>query len=157
PLLFAVREGRASVVMRLLDAGLDVNDASRPDRSAGGSRRRATTPLLLAVENGHFELAAALLDKGADPNQKPSGFAALHAITWVPKPIRGDGDPPPIGSGTMGSLDFVRRLVAKGADINLRLEKGKSGAGRFTTTDSTPFVLAARASDVPLLRLLTEL
>jgi ankyrin repeat protein len=153
--LFAVREGRTSVVMRLLDAGLDVNDPSRPEQ--GGSRRRATSPLLLAVENGHFDLAAALLDRDADPNQKPAGFAALHAITWVRKPIRGDGDPPPIGSGTMGSLEFVRRLVAKGADVNVRLEKGQSGPGRFTTTGSTPFVLAARASDVALLHLLVEL
>lgn len=157
PLLFAVREGRTSVVMRLLEAGLDINDPSRPENRTGGSRRRATNPLLLAVENGHFDLAAALLDKGADPNQKPAGFAALHAITWVRKPIRGDGDPPPIGSGTMGSLEFVRLLVARGADLNIRLENGKSAAGRFTMTGSTPFVLAARASDVPLLRLLVDL
>jgi ankyrin repeat protein len=156
PLFFAVREGRTSVVMRLLDAGLEINDPSRPEQTGGGPRRRATSPLLLAVENGHFDLAAALLDRGADPNQKPAGFAALHAITWVRKPIRGDGDPPPIGSGTMGSLEFVRRLVAKGADVNIRLEKGQSGPGRFTTTGSTPFVLAARASDVALLRLLVE-
>jgi len=154
PLLFAVREGRTAVVMRLLDAGLDVNGVSHP---AAGVRRRITSPLLLAVENGHFDLAAALLDRGADSDQKPAGFAALHAITWVRKPIRGDGDPPPVGSGTMGSLAFVRRLAAKGADLNLRLEKGQSGPGRFTTTGSTPFVLAARASDVALLRLLTEL
>ncbi len=157
PLFFAVREGRPSVVMRLLDAGLDVNDPSRPEQMAGGPRRRATSPLLLAVENGHFDLAAALLDRGAAPNQKPAGFAALHAVTWVRKPIRGDGDPPPIGSGTMGSLAFVRRLVAKGADVNIRLERGQSGPGRFTTTGSTPFVLAARAADVGLLRLLIEL
>jgi len=157
PLLFAVREGRIGVVTRLLDAGLDVNELSRPEQAVGSPRRRATSPLLLAVENGHFDLAAALLDRGADPNQKPSGFAALHAITWVRKPIRGDGDPAPIGSGNMGSLAFVRRLVAKGADVNIRLEKGQSGPGRFTTTGSTPFVLAARASDVALLRLLVEL
>jgi ankyrin repeat protein len=157
PLFFAVREGRTRVVLRLLDAGLNVNDPTNPERSAKGPRRRITNPLLLAVENGHFELASALLDRGADPNQKPSGFAALHAITWVRKPIRGDGDPPPIGSGEMGSLAFVRRLVAKGADLNIRLEKGQSSPGRFTTTGSTPFVLAARASDLPLLRLLIEL
>ena len=157
PLFFAVREGRTNVVMRLLDAGLDVNDPSRVEQKDGGPRRRAMAPLLLAVENGHFELATALLDRGADPNQKPAGFAALHAISWVRKPIRGDGDPPPIGSGTMGSLAFVRRLAAKGADMNIRLEKGQSGTGRFTTTGSTPFVLAARASDLALLRLLVEL
>ncbi|MDQ3331575.1 MAG: ankyrin repeat domain-containing protein, partial [Planctomycetota bacterium] len=85
------------------------------------------------------------------------GYTALHAITWVRKPIRGDGDPPPMGSGRISSLDFVQRLVAHGADMNTRLERGESGRGRFTTTGSTPFLMAARASDVPLMRLLISL
>ena len=152
PLFFAVREGRTAVVLRLLEAGVDVNENMRPQR--GG---KATSPLLLAMENGHFELAAALLNAGANPNGRPAGYAALHAITWVRKPIRGDGDPPPMGSGTLSSLDLVRELVAHQADINLRLEKGEAGRGRFTTTGSTPFLLAARACDVPLMTLLIEL
>jgi ankyrin repeat protein len=155
PLFFAVREGRTSVVTRLLEAGIDVNEAMKPGR--GGPRRRATNPLLLAIENGHFELAVTLLKAGADPNLKPAGFAPLHAITWVRKPIRGDGDPPPIGSGDMGSLDLVRHLVARGADLNTRYERGAVAAARFTMTGSTPFVLAARSSDVPLLKLLVDL
>jgi ankyrin repeat protein len=113
--------------------------------------------LILAVENGHFELAAALLKAGANPNDRPAGFTALHAITWVRKPIRGDGDPPPIGSGNVSSLEIVRQLVRHGANINVRLEKGTSGRGRFTTTGSTPFLLAARASDVPLMTVLVAL
>ncbi|HMC09755.1 MAG TPA: ankyrin repeat domain-containing protein [Pirellulaceae bacterium] len=157
PLFFAVREGRAPVVFRLLQAGVDVNESTRPERRNGATRGRPTTPLLLAVENGHFELAAALLNAGADPNARPAGFTALHAITWVRKPIRGDGDPPPYGSGNLDSLDIVRQLVAHHADLNARVEKGTSGKGRFTTTGSTPFLMAARASDVPLMRLLLEL
>jgi ankyrin repeat protein len=157
PLFFAVREGRKEVVFRLLEAGLGVNETMRPERRFGAARGRATSALLLAVENGHFDLALALLNAGANPNDRPAGFTALHAITWVRKPIRGDGDPPPIGSGTLDSLNFVRQLVAHQADINARLEKGTSGRGRFTTTGSTPFLLAARASDVPLMRLLLEL
>ncbi len=98
-----------------------------------------------------------LLKAGADPDDQPSGYTALHAITLVRKPIRGDGNPPPIGSGSVTSLDCVRRLVAAGAEIDARLESGESGRGRFTTTGSTPFLLAARASDVPLMRLLLEL
>jgi ankyrin repeat protein len=157
PLFFAVREGRSDVVFRLLEAGVKVTDAMRPERTSGASRGKATSPLILAVENGHFELAAALLKAGADPNDRPAGFAALHAITWVRKPIRGDGDPPPAGSGNLSSLELVRQLVAHQADVNLRLEKGESGRGRFTTTGSTPFLLAARAADIPLMRLLLEL
>lgn len=151
PLFFAVREGHADVVFRLLKAGIDINEAMRP------KGRRATNALLLAVENGHFELAAALLDAGANPNDRPAGFTPLHAITWVRKPIRGDGDPPPRGSGNLDSLDFVRQLVMHGADINARLKDGTSGRGRFTTTGSTPFLMAARNCDVPLMRLLLEL
>lgn len=155
PLFFAVREGQTQVVFRLLEAGVKVNDPMRPERKTGGAK--ATNPLILAVENGHFELAAALLKAGADPNDRPAGYAALHAISWVRKPIRGDGDPPPIGSGVLGSLDLVRQLVAHKADVNVRLEKGESGRGRFTTTGSTPFLLASRTGDLPLMRLLLEL
>jgi uncharacterized protein len=157
PLFFAIREGKSGVVFRLLTAGCDINDPLKPEQRFGSGRRRATNPLLLAVENGHFELAAALLSAGANPNAKPAGFTALHAISWVRKPIRGDGDPRPIGSGRMSSLEFVRQLVAYKADINARLEKGDAGRGKFTTTGSTPFLLAARSCDVPLMRLLIEL
>jgi ankyrin repeat protein len=152
-----VREGRSDVVFRLLKAGANVNDTMRPEKKNGGPSGKAYSPLILAIENGHFELAVALLQAGADPNEQPAGYAALHAITWVRKPIRGDGDPPPIGSGNVGSLDLVRQLVAHRADVNLRLAKGESGRGRFTTTGSTPFLLAARAADLPLMRLLLEL
>lgn len=157
PFFFAVREGRTDVALRLLKAGIDVNEPTHPEHRSGGIRRRMTTPLLLATENGHFELAVRLLEAGADANARPAGFTALHAITWVRKPIRGDGDPPPRGTGKLDSLSFVRQLVSHGADVNARLESGESGKGRFTTTGSTPFVLAARTSDLPLLKLLHQL
>jgi len=157
PLFFAVREGRSAVVTRLLAAGVNVNDSLRPERRNGGPAGKSYSPLILAVENGHFELAVALLKAGADPNDRPAGYAALHAITWVRKPIRGDGDPPPIGSGNVNSLELVRQLVAHRADVNIPLEKGESGRGKFTTTGSTPFLLAARTADLPLMKLLLEL
>jgi ankyrin repeat protein len=157
PFFFAVREGHSPVVFRFLAAGIDVNEALRPDRSRGNTRGRATNALLLAIENGHFELALALVKAGADPNERPAGFSALHAMTWVRKPIRGDGDPPPRGSGTMSSLEMVRQLVAAGAEINARLEKGTSGRGKFNTTGSTPFLMAARNCDIPLMRLFLDL
>lgn len=156
PFFFAVREGRSQVVFRLLEAGVKVNDPMQPKRKTGGTSK-ATNPLSLSIENGHFEMALALLKAGANPDEQPAGYAALHAITWVRKPIRGDGDPPPIGSGALNSLDLVRQLVAHKADVNVRLENGESGRGRFTTTGSTPFVLASRTGDVPLMRLLLEL
>lgn len=154
---FAARNGRADALLRLIAAGIDINHALEPDPPADGKPVTKTNALLLAVESGHFETAARLIDAGADPNGHPAGYTALHALTWVRKPIRGDGDPPPVGSGDMTSVDLVRYLESHGADLNARLAHGTSGRGRFTTTGSTPFLLAARASDVPLMKLLLEL
>jgi ankyrin repeat protein len=154
PFLFAVREGRTDVALRLIEAGADVNKVMR---THDDDDLPPTNPLILAIENGHFELAEALLAAGARPNEQPGGFAALHAVTWVRKPLRGDGNPPPHGSGKLTSLEFVRRLVQRGADVNVRLERGAPEFGRFTTTGATPFLLAARSSDVPLMKLLIEL
>ena len=41
--------------------------------------------------------------------------------------------------------------------MNLRLADGRSGFADFTTTGSTPFVLAARTGDLPLVRTLLDL
>jgi ankyrin repeat protein len=160
PLLFAVREGRTDVVRVLLRAGADVNEAMQPrKRSSGKAPSRGTTPLILAVENGHFELAVTLLEAGADPNDQRSGFTALHTLTWVRKPNRGDGDdgdPAPIGSGNLSSLQFVAKLVEHGADVNARLKRGASGRGVLSRVGTTPFLLAAMTADVPLMSTLVE-
>jgi ankyrin repeat protein len=152
PLLFAVREGQLDVVRVLLKAGADVNEAMEVERRPSDkSPLSGTSPLILAVENGHFELAVELLKHGADPNDQRSGFAPLHVLSWVRKPNRGDGpdgDPPPQGSGSLGSLDFARELVARGADVNLRLKRGKSGRGILGRRGATPFLLAAVTADV---------
>lgn len=157
PMFFAVREGRTDVVLRLLAAGVDVNEPMQIERRTGKGPSNGTTPLILAVENGHFELAAILLEMGADPNEKRTGYTPLHALTWVRKPLRGDGDPPPIGSGKMSSLEFVKVLVEHGADVNARHGKHSSGNQRLNKTDATAFLLAAETGDLPLLKLLLEL
>jgi ankyrin repeat protein len=158
PLLFAVREGRAETVRALLKAGADVNEVMA--KVAGRGLRKGIGPLLMAVENGHFELAVELLEAGADPNDQRSGFTALHAMTWVRKPARGEGEegePPPLGSGKLNSLQFVRKLVAHGADVNARLKHGASGKGILNRTGATPFLLACFTDDAALMRLLVEL
>ena len=160
PLLLAAREGKSEVVQVLLKAGADVNEVIESKKSFPRAASPGTGPLVLAVENGHFELALALIKAGADPNDQRSGFAPLHMISWVRKPNRGDGedgDPPPRGSGSIDSLEFVRQLVAHGADVNLRLKKGASGRGILSKIGATPFLMASSKADVPLMRLLVEL
>src|SRR5438094_698974 len=137
PLFFAVREGHIDATRTLLAAGVNVNETLQREENApalavGGSPvRRGTSPLLMAVENGHFELAIALVEAGADPNDKRSGFTPLHAVTWVRKPDASDGgNPAPIGSGRMTSLQFVRALVERGANVNARLDQGMPRAPR---------------------------
>jgi uncharacterized protein len=152
PLFFAVREGRTDTALALLRHGLDINAPMTSDK-----RKRGPNPLLLAVENAHYATALALLEAGADPNAQPAGHAALHAISWVRRPLRGDGDPAPVGSGNVGSLELVRALVAHGGDVNLRLEKGKSGFADLSTTGATPLFLAAGTGDMRLIEVLREL
>lgn len=160
PLLFAVREGRMEVVQSLLRAGGDPNEMLASDKAGGKTAERGLSALTLAVENGHFELALALIKAGANPNDTRAGYAPLHVVTWVRKPNRGDdatGHPPPIGSGNIGSLEFVKRLVADGAEVNVRWPQGAPGRGPIAVTGATPFLLAAKNADLALMRLLLEL
>jgi ankyrin repeat protein len=159
PLFFATREGRIEVVRALLKAGADANETMRPRRANAKGPRSGTSPLILAVENGHFEIALALLEAGADPNDQRSGFTPLHAMTWVRKPPRGEdqGAPPPLGSGNLGTLQFIRKLVERGADVNSRLKDGRGGPGQFNKRGATPFLMSAATADVPCMKLLVEL
>jgi ankyrin repeat protein len=160
PLLFAAREGRVEVVRVLLKARADVNEAMQPKKPAARGPVAGSSALTLAVENGHFELAVVLLKAGADPNDQRAGFGALHMISWVRKPSRGDDDegaPPPNGSGKLTSLDFVKEMVAHGAKVNLRTQKSVPGRGILSRTGATPLLAAASTADVPLMQTLLEL
>src|SRR4029453_3880287 len=116
----------------------------------------------MAVQNGHFELAIALVEMGADPNDRRSGFTPLHTITWVrDEAARDPREPAPIGAGRLTSVQFVREIVKRGADVNLRLPSGTpkvpNTSSRIDAEGATAFLFAADRSDVPLMRLLLEL
>ena len=158
--LYAAREGKTEAAERLLDAGADVDQVLNPKSSGGRRPRKKMSGLMLAIESGHFETALKLVQWGADPNDQRSGYAPLHAITWVRRPKLGDGvdgDPPPHGSGNIDSLEFVRQLVAAGADVNLQLTAGKGGAAKLNKKLATPFLMASQTADVPLMKVLLEL
>jgi ankyrin repeat protein len=159
PFFFAVREGHLEVGRALLAAGIDVNAMLR---SQGGTTP-GVSPLILAVQNGHFDLALALVDAGANPNDLRTGFAPLHLVPWVRRPDNSDiSDPaPPTGSGHLSSLQFVREMVKRGADVNVRAPKDAprqpNTSSKVETEGATPFLFAADRSDLPLMRLLLEL
>jgi len=161
-LLFAAREGQLAVLPVLLKAGASANEVveSRQPRPGGvtGPPANGTSALLLAVTNAHFEFASALLDAGADPNADVPGYTALHVLTIVRKPGLGDNNPAPTGSGNMTSIEFVKKMAAKGANLNARMKK-KIGLGMtsLNTTGATPFLMAARSADAELMRTLAAL
>jgi ankyrin repeat protein len=167
PFFLAVREGRLELVRTFLALGIDVNATLQRPAANGAADRRApatgTSPLILAVMNGHFELAIALVEAGANPNDNRSGFTPLHTIAFVRKPDSSDGsDPaPPVGAGRLTSLEFVREIVKRGANVNFRLPKGApkqpNTSSRIESEGATPFLFAADRSDVPLMRLLLQL
>ena len=148
--LFAVRQGHHDVARVLLEAGASANDSV-------GLKPGGPSALSLAVTNAHYELGAWLIGAGADPNYTWSGRTVLHLLTWVRRPGAGSNDPAPEGSGKMSDLEFVRFLVAHGADVNRR--RTASGGPRTTLNlkGATPFLLAARTADAELMRLLVEL
>ena len=158
PFFFAVREGRIEVAELLMEVGVGVNEPFSPRKPTRRGPPVGSGALRLAASNAHFELAARLLDAGADPNESVPGYGLLHLITNVRKPGIGDNDPPPEGSGSMSSLELVRKLVEKGADVNARMSKHVNfGNTRLHRNQATPFFLAAGTADAPLLRLLVEL
>lgn len=165
PLLFAAREGKIETLDTLLRSGADANDWIRPppdtpSRARGyrGAPPFGASALLIAVENAHYELATRLLVAGADPNQARTGYTVLHAIARVRKPGLGDNDPPPAGSGKMTSLEFVREVVERGADLNARMTKKVNlGNTRLNKLGATPYFLAAQSADAALMRTLADL
>ena len=153
PLLFAARQGFTDVATTLLDAGVDVNQQKSGDH---------VSALLVATINGHFDLAGILLDRGANPNAvAENGVAPLYAainLMWAPRA----GYPQPRAhlNQRLGYLDYMQKLLEKGADPNARVTKkvwysnynfDQSGVEE---TGSTAFWRAAYAADVEAMKLL---
>ena len=143
--LFAVQGGHPGAATVLADAGADVDDMA-PDGSSA---------LIVAIDNRHYELAAWLLDRGADPNADGVGWTALHTAVLAHRPhFRVVPDPSPTGKLSSGAL--IEALLAAGADPNAasreRVRLATQTSPLYPTEGVTPFLLAAIAADVPLMR-----
>jgi ankyrin repeat protein len=170
PFLFAVRNAHLDTAQLLVKRGANVNDVA-PDGSSA---------LSMATVNAYYELAAMLLDHGANPNLPDPRASPLHTVAWLRKPgadgAAGVGNTPvgtPQQTGKVTALELAKKLLEKGANPNTRVEWqeprfGKEGGtarnppnirlGRHLLTyiGATPFYVAAKNGDAPLMRLLAE-
>jgi ankyrin repeat protein len=168
PLLFAVRESQIDTLRYLLEHGANANDLA-PD---------GTSALNVAVVNAFYEAASVLLDHGADPNLADARASPLHTIAWLRKPgstgDAGVGDLPPAAprpTGSVTSLELVNKLLAHGANPNVRVDWPEIrfdtvggttrnppgmvlGRHLLTYNGATAFYVAAKNGDAELMRAL---
>jgi uncharacterized protein len=145
-LLFAVRAGSLEATKALLDAGADVNDALTDGESA----------LVVAAANAHWEVASLLLDRGADPNHARAGWNALHQTIHSRRPNLGY-TPGPVPTGSLDSIEVVKKLIAKGIDVDTRMFKNGMKDGqrnRVNRLGATAVFLAAKNTDLEALQVL---
>jgi ankyrin repeat protein len=169
-LFYAVRKGDISSVDALLAAGADVNERTQPEETPNCDMYCKQYPpgtkfsplgdsmLVIAILNAHFELADFLLNKGADPNAAGTRWAPLHALVRV-RNYEETQYPAPRGTGGLDSLEFAKHLLAHGADPNARsksitTQRSAGDQNYLELKGATPFLLAAKAGDIPMMRLL---
>jgi uncharacterized protein len=144
---YAVRQGNIEAVKALLDGGANVNRVLEDGSS----------PLLRAIINNHYELAAVLIERGADVKANKTGWTPLHQLSVMRRPnTNGNGTPWATPTGNLDSLDLLKLLVARGADVNARMTSDLHTGSRtqLSRLGATPFLLSAKSCDVPAMRLL---
>jgi ankyrin repeat protein len=149
PLLFAARAGHPDVIRILAKAGANVNDTAV----------NGTPALVMAVQNAHYDAAVALLETGANPNADDHGWTALHQLVMTRRPNTGRYPPNPVRTGDVRDLELLKVLVAKGADLNARMKKEAifgNDRNVMNRVGATPFLLAAKAVDVDMMRALVD-
>ncbi len=159
-LVLAAREDCLDCVELLLGAGADVNQKTN----------YGWTALLTATQNRHYKLAAYLLDHGANPNLvNTGGWSPLYLATDNRDIEAGDY---PVRTPDMDHMDYIKLLIAKGANVNQRVcgpaSTAKNCVGDSTETrtnftmqwlfeeGATPFLRAAQSGDVELMKLLLD-
>jgi ankyrin repeat protein len=154
PLLYAARDGRLDVARALLDAHADI-ESSDPN---------GITPLLSAITNNHPALARFLIDRGA--NIQTADWYGRTPL-WAAIETRNmDVDNATFENSVDRApfLELITVLLDKGADPNIRVKEVPPIRRAFLRvtgslswvdfTGQTPFVTAALAGDVAVMRLL---
>jgi uncharacterized protein len=170
PLLFAVRDAHIDAAKVLLEHGANVNDTA-PD---------GTSALNMAIVNAYFELASVLLDHGADPNAPDPRGSALHTVAWLRKPgadgaaaVGNTAKGTPVPTGNVTALELAKSLLKHGANPNIRIDWKESKFGKeggtarnppnidlgrhfLSYVGATPFYVAAKNGDAPLMQALLD-
>ncbi|HEY4212404.1 MAG TPA: ankyrin repeat domain-containing protein [Steroidobacteraceae bacterium] len=156
PLLYAARHDHVEVAKRLVAAGADVNA-----KEANG-----IWPLLMATSNDNMGIAHYLLEHGSHVNgqdwygRSPLWEAVNVRNLYVHNATFKNG----IDRGPV--LELIRALIAAGADVNVRTKEsppirhhllGITGTLEWVDfTGQTPFLTAALAGDVTVMKLLLD-
>ena len=149
PLLFAARQGNLETVQALLQVGADVNQTSE----------YGWTALLVATQNRYYRMGVYLLEHGADPNiANEGGWSPLYIATDNRNIEGGDY---PTRKPDMDHLEYIKRLLAAGANPNLRMRSSTETRTVFThqwlnEEGATAFLRAAQSGDLVLMKLLLE-
>jgi ankyrin repeat protein len=156
PLLYASRDGRMETVRMLLDAGADINSRDANE----------ITPLITAITNNHPDIARYLIERGAD----------IKAVDWygrTPLWAAVETRNMDLDNGTfVNSIDrapflkLIEVLLERGADPNARTKEVPPVRPDFLRitaslswvdfTGQTPFITAALAGDVTVMKLLLK-
>ena len=123
-----------------------------------------------------YVIGAFLIDRGVNVNADKQGWTALHQIIRLRRTNIGFL-PPPVGKGSLSSVELITKLIAAGANVNAAEKWGgttplmwavSEGHVEVTRTlldhgaavdarsasQFTPLLFAARRGDVALARLL---
>jgi len=155
PLMFAAREGCAACVPLLVAAGAQVDAKDIDDE---------LTPLIIALINGKYDAAGALIEAGADVNLSDRlGRTPLYsAVDNHTMPVSNRPSPKEVDE-VRSSLDIIKLLLAKGAEVNLQLRNAQPyrtkldrGTDGMLGAGTTPLIRAAKAADHVAMKLLLE-